>query len=114
MLPINIKKSVKLYEYLSEKARMVGISDFILSKKLMPGSSGSFIASIKFGKHKVSEKKINLIAKFFGEDPNILVFKAERIPEKIQQMIFDNEDIQKYLIRELKKYERKNSDKKQD
>ena len=95
-----------LGDYLAKKAQSLGISESKLSKLIYSSHSVSFIAGLKFGRDGISEKKIRLIAKIFNEDPNVLIFMSNKIPEKIQEMIFNNKKIQNYLIQELNNYEK--------
>src|SRR3982751_5775720 len=87
-----------LSQYLRLKAKEYQMSESQLSKLIIPGSSGSLIASIRFDESSLSEKKIQKIADFFGDDPILLTFMAGRIPQKIQDLIMKNKEIQFFLL----------------
>lgn len=92
------KFSHTLSEYLETKSFEYELSERQLSKLIMPNSSGSLIATIRFNESKLSEKKIMNIANFFKDDPILLTFMAGRIPIKVHEMIINNKEIQNYLI----------------
>ncbi len=92
-----------LSQYLRLKAKEYKISENQLSKLIIPGSSGSLIASIIFDESKLSEKKIKKIADFFNENPNLLIFLAGKIPKDIHKMILENKDLQFFLLDMLSK-----------
>lgn len=92
-----------LSQYLRLKAKEYKISENQLSKLIVPGSSGSLIASIIFDESKLSEKKIKKIADFFHENPNLLTFLAGKIPKDIHKMILENKDLQFFLLNMLDK-----------
>lgn len=87
-----------LSQYLRAKAKELQLSESQLSKLIIPGSSGSLIASIRFDESKLSEKKINKIANFLKDDPIILTFLAGKIPKSIHEMIIKNKEVQNFLI----------------
>jgi hypothetical protein len=91
-----------LADYLHMQANKLNISESKLSKLIAPGSTGALIATIRHAEHKVSEEKVCKIAKYFNEDSNILTFLVKRIPKEIQEMIVNDKELQKYLIRKLK------------
>lgn len=87
-----------LSQYLRLKAKEYQMSESQLSKLIVPGSSGSLIASIRFDEKKLSEKKIKKIADFFGDDPTLLTFMAGRMPKKIHELIMKDKDLQFFLL----------------
>ncbi len=93
-----------LSQYLRLKAKEYKMSESQLSKLIVPGSSGSLIASIRYDESKLSEKKIKKIADFFNDDPIILTFMAGRMPKKIHELIMKNKDFQFFLLDTLNKY----------
>jgi hypothetical protein len=107
-----MKKENNLAEYLIDKAYELDLSLAKLSKLIKPGSSGSLIGSIKFGRTRLSENSIHTIANFFKEDPIKLTFLAGRIPQRIEKMILEKEELQEILTRELNKWEKKETIKK--
>lgn len=92
-----------LTQYLRLKAKEYEISENQLSKLIIPGSSGSLIATIKYDESKLSERKINKIAVFFKEDPRVLNFLAGKIPKCIHELIINSKYIQTFLIKMLDK-----------
>jgi hypothetical protein len=90
-----------LSQYLRLKAKEYELSEAELSKLIIPGSSGSLIASITYDESKLSEKKINKIAVFFKEDPLMLNFLAGKIPQCIYDLIIKSKYIQTFLIKML-------------
>lgn len=100
-----------LSQYLRLKAKEYQLSEKQLSKLIIPGSSGSLIAYIRFDEKKsdkkLSEKKINKIASFFKENPLMLTFMAGKIPKRINDMIIKNKEIQLFLIDILDKSKKK-------
>jgi len=95
-----------LSQYLRLKAKEYELSECQLSKLIIPGSSGSLIASIRYDQSKLSEKKINKIALFFKEDPIKLTFMAGKIPKSIHNLIIKNNELQILLIEILEKTNR--------
>lgn len=87
-----------LSQYLRLKAKEYELSECQLSKLIIPGSSGSLIASIRYDQRKLSEKKIHKIAVFFKEDPMILTFMAGKIPKRIHDIIIKSNELQLLLI----------------
>lgn len=87
-----------LSQYLRLKAKEWEVSESELSKLIVPGSSGSLIATIRFDESKISEEKIKMIAKYFNEDPIMLTFMAGKIPTLIYKMIINSVDLQETLI----------------
>lgn len=92
-----------LSQYLRLKAIEYEMSESQLSKLIIPGSSGSLIASIIYDQSKLSEKKIKKIADFFDDNPTILTFMAGRMPKNIHQLIMKNKDLQFFLLDILEK-----------
>jgi hypothetical protein len=86
-----------LYQYLKLKCKEYQITEQQLSKRIMPGSTGSLIGCIKFN-DSISESKINEIAHFFNEDPLIMNFMGGKIPKIIKEMIISNRELQLFLI----------------
>lgn len=87
-----------LSQYLRLKSKEYEMSESKLSKLIVPGSSGSLIASIRFDESKLSEKKIRKIADFFQDDPNLLIFMANRIPKDIHKLIMKEKSLQLFLL----------------
>jgi hypothetical protein len=87
-----------LSQYLRLKSEELKLSENQLSKLIIPGSSGSLIASIRFDESKLSEKKIGKIATFLKDDPIVLTFLAGKIPKSIHEMIIKNKEVQNFLI----------------
>jgi len=92
-----------LSQYLRLKAKEYQMSECQLSKLIIPGSSGSLIASIRYDQSKLSEKKIKKIADFFNANPIILTFMAGRMPKKVHELIMKDKDFQFFLVDILKK-----------
>ena len=92
-----------LSQYLRLKAKEYQMSENQLSRLIIPGSSGSLIACIRFDERKLSEKKIHKIASFFKENPLMLTFMAGKIPQSVHDMIISNKEIQVFLIEVLEK-----------
>ncbi len=97
------KNPSTLAQYLRLKAKEHELSESQLSRLIIPGSSGSLIASIRFDESKLSEKKIKKIADYFKDDPNILIFLAGRIPKIIHGLIMKNKELQLLLLDILEK-----------
>lgn len=96
-----------LSQYLRLKAKEHKMSEKQLSKLIIPGSSGSLIACVKFNEKKLSEKKIHRIASFFKDNPLMLTFMIGKIPQDIHNMIVKNKEIQIFLIELLEKTKNK-------
>lgn len=95
------KVPANLSQYLRLKAKEHKMSESQLSRLIIPGSSGSLIASVRFAQHKLSEKKIRKIADFFNDNPVILTFMAGRMPKVIHDMIMKSKELQFFLLNVL-------------
>lgn len=95
------KLPITFSQYLRLQAKERKLSEAQLSKLIVPGSSGSLIATIIYDESKLSEKKINKIATYFKDDPIKLTFLAGKIPKSIHDMIINNKEVQIFLIDKL-------------